>query len=496
MASTLAGSAALGGGNRRPTLAGPFKPSSIGLLDHRRYGVLGGGVSGCGAARLLAALGREVLLFDDRDLSTEQGIDELAALGVRTCWGRPEPDGATAALGGVEALIVSPGVPGDHPLRREAFSSGLPVAGEVELAWLCSGAATVAAITGTNGKTTVTMLVRHLAEAAGLRAVETGNIGAAFSASVLEAGPERDRTLFVVEISSFQLEDARDFAPRIAVILNITPDHLDRHSDMARYAAAKARITARQGPEDVLVLNQDDALCLSVGQGSRARLLHFSTERAVEAGAWLDDDQLVLLPEAGGAPRRLTDLERLPLIGMHNVANALAAACVASALGVERKTIGRALESFHGAPHRLEWVGAIHGVDYVNDSKATNLDALAKAVASFSAPIHLIAGGRDKAAPFSLYLPRIAPSVSRVYLIGEAGETIARAWEGGVACERCGTLERALEAASARAVPGDVVLLAPGCASFDQFTSYAHRGEVFRNWVRERLEPKGRRGDA
>lgn len=452
--------------------------------------ILGAGISGLAAARLLISMGGRVVLLDDQDRSADPAAAELVEAGARAIWGRPDEAGARAALEGVDALIPSPGVPDSHPVKIEARRRGLPSVGEIELAWLRSGPSRVAAITGTNGKTTVTMLVRHLMAAGGLNAMEVGNIGEAFADAVRERAAELDAMAFSLEVSSFQLEDIERFNPDVAVLLNITPDHLDRHGTMEAYAAAKARVTMNQGPEQVLVVNQDDAECLRIASLSPARTLRFSLNRPVDEGAWLDHETLVISLN-GAKPKRLTELGNLRLFGMHNVANCLAGACAAAAMGVGIKAIGEALETFEAAPHRLQSVDTLKGVLYVNDSKATNIDAMVQAIRSFSAPIHLIAGGRDKDSPFASVANVVKDRVERAYLIGEAADLIERAWAGGVETLRCGTMERALEEATSRAAEGDVVLLAPGCASFDQFKNYKDRGEKFIHWVQARGEATG-----
>ncbi len=456
------------------------------LLKQNRYAVIGAGLSGKGAARLLLWLGKKVVIFDDKDCSSDPEVQTLSGRGVTFGWGRPVNGGGRGILDEVDALIPSPGVPHDHPLRVEARRRGILQASEIELAWLRADGAKIAAVTGTNGKTTVTMLIRHIFEAAGKRAIEAGNIGHSFSDAVLESEDHLDETWFSVEVSSFQLEDCKLFAPDAAVLLNITPDHLDRHKGMEEYAQAKARITAKQTADQSFVVNQDDPWCLKIARESSARVLYFSLNREVEQGAWLDGDVLTLVP-AQGRPRRLTELDRLRLIGLHNVANCLAAACAASSLGISHKVIGAALETFRGAPHRLEHVGAIGGVDYIDDSKATNIDAQVKAIASFANPVHLIAGGRDKNSPFETILPQIQDRVVHAYLIGEAAEKIEAAWAPGIKLTQCGTMDTALERATENAREGEVVLLAPGCASFDQFVDYKDRGRVFARWVQQRM---------
>ena len=316
-------------------------------------------------------------------------------------------------------------MPADHPILRRAAEAKLEMIPELELAWGCSGASRAVAITGTNGKTTVTMLMQHILSASGARSVAAGNIGLAFSDAVLEAGNSLDETFFSVEASSFQLEATRDFAPEAAILLNVTPDHLDRHRSMSAYAEAKARVTAAQRPDQFFIANQDDAECLKIARAGPARAVLFSLLRAAEEGAWLEEERL-MIAMAGAKPARLMGLDEIPLFGMHNVSNVLACAAASAALGIDRKVIREAIMSFEGAPHRLELVARLGGISYVNDSKATNVDAMIKAVESFDAPIHLIAGGRDKDSPFEIALGALAPRVRRAYLIGEAAGKIAR----------------------------------------------------------------------
>lgn len=454
-----------------------------------RLGVIGAGVSGRAAAGLLLGRRKEVVLFDDTDRSDDPEVVRLAGQGARLSFG----EFRRGALDEVEALVVSPGVRPEHPLLAEAAARGLPAIGEVELAWLHSNGAKTVAVTGTNGKTTVTMLVGHILRSAGLNALDVGNIGHAFCDAVVENEARLEDLIFVVEVSSFQLFATRSFAPDVAILLNVTPDHLDWHKTMENYARAKGEITAHQTGDQALVVNQDDANCLAIAQKSRAKVYRFSLDRAVDRGAWLDDDRLVL-SRPGRKTGRLADLDGLTLYGMHNVANCLAAACAAAAIGLGRKAIGGALENFQGAPHRLQDAGELRGVRFFNDSKATNLDSMVKAVASFSEPIHLIAGGRDKDSPFKTAVAQLAGKVERVYLIGEASETIARAWKDHLDVEECGTLEVALERACENASEGEVVLLSPACASFDQFSGYGERGRAFMDWIAEKRKTAGEDG--
>ena len=457
---------------------------ATGWLDSSEFAVIGAGTSGQAAAALLLDLGRKVSIYDDYADPAAAVYAPLAVAGARLVFGKERPLEAT-----VEALVVSPGVATVHRLIEAARERGLPVIGEIELGWRCAPGARVAAITGTNGKTTTTMLLAQLFQDAGWDALAAGNIGLPLCQVVRERGGAGSARLaeavIALEVSSFQLETTEQFAPEVALVLNVSPDHLDRHRTMEEYAALKGRVTAAQGPEQVLVVNQDDPFCLAIAAGSRARVRRFSLERPVEDGAWLDGD-LIMLARPGARPHTLLPMGELKMIGLHNVANAMAAACAADAMGIPRRRIAETLAAFRAAPHRMEPVATIAGVSYVNDSKGTNLGAMERALECFDGGVHLIAGGRDKASPFETVAEKLRGRVRAAYLIGEAAGDMGRAWGDVVECRQCETIERALAEAGAAAAEGDVVLLSPGCASFDQFRSYAHRGEVFMEWVRRR----------
>ena len=459
----------------------PFPTREASFLKVDRYGVLGAARSGQAAAALLLELGKTVTLFDDFAKEDDPACQALAQNGVRLRFGAPGGD-----LEDVQALVCSPGIPLDHALLEAAARRGLPVLAEVELGWLCAPLSRIAAITGTNGKTTVTMLVEKIVADAGLPSRAAGNIGLPLCEAIRQEPARLDQTVFALEVSSFQLDQTERFAPEVAVILNITPDHLDRHPTMEEYARAKERVTVNQTPEQTLVVNQDDPFCLAIAARARARVKRFSLERRVEDGAWLDGD-LIVLEQPGRKPHRLMSMSDLKMVGLHNVANAMAAACVAEALGLGRGRLAQSLAAFRAAPHRMEVVGELNGVTYIDDSKATNLDAMRRAIQSFPGGIHLIAGGRDKNSPFATITEELAGRAVAIYLIGEAAAPMAAAWSGRIECVQCGTLERALEQAAERAKGCEVIMLSPGCASFDQFRSYAHRGEVFAQWVRRRL---------
>lgn len=458
----------------------PENLAGVAFLRFQHYAAIGAGLSGQSAAKLLVSFGKTVSLYDDNADPAAEAFAPMRAIGVELRFGKNQ-----TIAEGTEVIVTSPGIAITHPLLESARGRNLPIRGELELGWLCSPGARFAAITGTNGKTTVTMLMHKILTDAGLDAVEAGNIGMPVAQVAIERGPGSAalaQTAFACEVSSFQLETIECFKPEVAVILNVTPDHLDRHGTMDDYAALKGRVTENQGPREVLVVNQDDPYCLAIAAKSKARVRRFSLERPVDDGAWLDGD-LIILKSADSKPHVLMPMSDLKLIGMHNVANAMAAVCAADAMGVARKKIVQTLTEFGAAPHRLELVATINGVSYINDSKGTNLGAVERAIECFNGPIHLIAGGRDKASPFETMIGKLRGRVKTAYLIGEAAAPMERAWAGTIECLQCGTLERALEEASARAADGEVILLSPGCASFDQFKSYAHRGEVFRAWV-------------
>jgi UDP-N-acetylmuramoylalanine--D-glutamate ligase len=398
----------------------------------------------------------------------------VAALEVLTKLGeqargvdRRQRDDDPAALDGVRAVVKSPGVPAQAPVVAAARERGLPVLGEVELAWRLIANEFVA-VTGTNGKTTTTELIGHIHREAGLPVAVAGNVGTALSSLV---GRVADAATVVCEVSSFQLEDAVEFAPEGAVLLNLAPDHLDRHGTFDAYTRAKLRVFAHQGNDDVAVA----PLGLGVEDlGGCARRVCFG-----------DGPQAELSDRAGHlwwAEEPLLAVEELPLRGLHNRRNAMAAAAICLARGIEPDAVRAALRSFAGVEHRLEDVATIDGVLYVNDSKATNVDSTLVALASFDVPVHLILGGQGKGQDFEPLREPVAARCVGVYLIGEDAATIGLVVGG----ERCETLRRAVDAAAAAARPGEVVLLSPACASFDQFEDFEARGRAFKEMVAAR----------
>jgi UDP-N-acetylmuramoylalanine--D-glutamate ligase len=447
-------------------------------LKGKKVLVVGLGKSGLAAALFLRHRGAQVTVSDIR--SAEALANDIPAL---------LEEGINVEAGGhglltfrrQDLIVVSPGVPLDTPELVQVRRFGLTVIGELELAARFLKGKTLA-ITGSNGKTTTTALVGEILKSAGLPTLVGGNIGVPVVALIDES---TDATWSVLEVSSFQLETTEEFHPAIAVILNITPDHLDRHGTFENYALAKERIFARQSAGDFLVLNADNARAAAAASHSAAPVYWFSLEHSVDRGAWVEEGQLVFRNAPDSAVEAVMPLAGIPLKGEHNVENVLAAVCAARLAGASVEAIRSAVEGFRAVEHRLEFVASINGVDFYNDSKATNVDATAKAVASFSTGIHLILGGKDKNSDYTQLADLLRAHVRAVYTIGSAAGKIESQLRGVVTIHSCETLDKAVNAAAAAAHPGEIVLLAPACSSFDQFESYEHRGRVFKELVHE-----------
>jgi UDP-N-acetylmuramoylalanine--D-glutamate ligase len=441
-----------------------------------RVGVLGLGRSGRAVARLLAARGAEVYASDlSAGPAASAAAEELAGDGVGAEAGGHD----LARLASCDWIVTSPGIAPQAPVFRDPGVAGRTIVGEIEVAsWFAQ--APVAAVTGTNGKTTTTALLGEVAKAGGIRASVAGNIGRAFSEAVRE-DPAPD--WFVIEVSSFQLARIRAFRPRVAVVLNLTPDHLDVYPSMASYAADKARIAENMGAGDSLCLNAEDPALDAFGAGRPVERHYFHRRRPVERGAWVDQGWIALAGEPDSG--RVLPAAELGIPGAHNLQNALAAALAGSRMGVPRAAIARALAEFRGVPHRLEAVAEVGGVRFVNDSKATNVDSTLVALEAFAGPLVVILGGRHKQAPYAPLAPALAARARRVLAIGEAAGRIAAELGASVEVEGAETLERAVRRAAEIALPGDVVLLSPACSSYDQFENYEERGERFRALVRE-----------
>ena len=463
------------------------------ILDHENFLIFGAARSGLAAARLLRSRGKRVALFDEAPPGkTAAAADAARSLGVPFYRGLAEFD----FPGAWQVVVLSPGIPTTHPFVQSAQASGCVVRSEIEIAFAACPAP-IAAITGTNGKTTVTHLVTHLLRHAGRPAVMGGNVGRALSDAVTDPEAARDGAVVVCEVSSFQLETIERFAPRVACVLNITPDHQDRYGAMTNYIDAKRRVTENQTPEDVLVLNAEDRHCRSFQAQTQAQVLLFSSRRPMPKGFWLEAGVIRMRLTAGAAPRDVMLRADIPLPGLHNVENVLAALAIGAAMGLEPEVMADAVRRFQPVPHRIELVGEIDGVRYYNDSKGTNLDSVEKALQSFEEPaepggaaprrrIVLIAGGRDKGARWASLGRLVARTVRALVTIGEAAPLVREAWAPLVGETRdAPDMAEALAAARALAEPGDVVLLSPGCASFDMYANYEERGDHFRALVRE-----------
>jgi UDP-N-acetylmuramoylalanine--D-glutamate ligase len=445
---------------------------TVAVTEARRVLIVGLGRSGMAAARLAARDGAEVWVTDlryEHDLAPE--LESLPPGSRRFLGGHP-----TNCLEGVDLVVTSPGVPPGADILAEAKRRDVEVVAEVEFAWLHTPSSPTVAVTGSNGKSTVTTLVAEILSASGVDAVAGGNLGTAASDLVLVGGWD----CWVLEVSSFQAELLRRMRPTVGVFLNVSQDHLERHPDMAGYLAAKQRLFAFQREGDVAVLNADDPAVMQTPTAARRRL--FSIERP--ADAWLDGIRLVL----DGAT--LTERARVALGGIHNIANALAAVLTAVELGATAAAAAQTLAEFRGLDHRHRTVHEADGVIWVDDSKATNVGAAVAALRGYPAgSVHLILGGQAKGQDFSTMVGEVARAAARVYLIGIDGPAIAADLAGAAPIEDCGTLEQAVRRARRYARAGEWVLLAPACASFDQFSGYAERGHRFGELARREAVP-------
>ncbi len=442
-------------------------------LAGKRVLVVGLARTGVAVSLFAAAYGASVTATDLRpEVQLGDTVEKLRAAGVKLELGGHTP----ARFLEHDLIVLSPGVPTRLPAIETARARGIPVWSEIELAWRFLRGKLVA-ITGSNGKTTTTSLVAHILKTAKIPTLVGGNIGVPLLALVEYSD---DSTVTVAEVSSFQLEGIEAFRPEVGVLLNLTPDHLDRHASFEDYTAAKMRMFENQLERDAAVLNADDP---EVTRRSPARPHHywFSRQKRVAEGAFLQDQQIVFRQDGAEIP--LARRDEITLRGEHNVENVLAACSAAYLAGADPASIAAGVKSFRGVEHRLEFVAEIGGVEFYNDSKATNVDAARKAIEAFSSRVIVILGGKDKGSPFTPLREALDRRARLVVLIGAASEKIAADLGNVVPIERAGSLERAIEVAREHARPGDVVLLAPACASFDQFENYEHRGRTFKELV-------------
>jgi UDP-N-acetylmuramoylalanine--D-glutamate ligase len=442
-------------------------------LENKKVLVVGLGRSGIAAAQILRSRNALVTVCDHK-AADETGIDieSMQRAGIEIYTG----DYHKVSRHNYDLLIASPGIALNIQPFQEAFAQGIPVIGELELAYRLKKEQTeLLAITGTNGKTTTTALLQEILARGGKRAFTAGNIGIALATLVDEV----EDAVIAVEVSSFQLETAVDFRPHICGILNITPDHLDRHQSMRAYVEAKAKIFQKQRPEDYAVFNYEDPILRELGPSCPARLFYFSAEQPLSEGAFVEDNHVTIMVE--NKKVRICPLNRIKLRGKHNLENVLCAAMMAYLGGIAAPAIAEVLSSFKGVRHRLEEVDCQNNILYINDSKATNPESAIKALESFDNPIILIAGGRNKGSSFDQLAELIKSKVKELILLGEAKEEIKQAVMdvNYKNIHEVGSFPEAVRMAYNLAKPGDVVLLSPACASWDMFPSYEHRGDLF-----------------
>ena len=443
----------------------------------RKVLVFGAGISGIGAAGLLEANGADVILYDGNEkldpASLKEQLGEKSSAAVLT--GKLPQETITS----LDMAVLSPGVPTDLPVVLAMKEAGVQVIGEIELAYQF-GKGDVLAITGTNGKTTTTSLLGQIMKQARKEVYVVGNIGNPYTAV---AGQMTEQAVTVAEISSFQLETIREFRPKVSAILNITPDHLNRHHTMEAYIEAKENIAVNQTEDDFCILNYEDRLLREFGENLRAKVLYFSSQRKLEEGIFLEDGGIVLC--LNGQKETICHVDELQILGTHNHENVMAAAAMAYVYGVPAQTIRKSVLSFGGVEHRIEYVAEKNGVAYYNDSKGTNPDAAIKGIRAMKRPTVLIGGGYDKDSEYTEWIESFDGKVKKLILLGQTREKIARD------AKKCGftdyvfadSFEEAVHMAVKEAVSGDAVLLSPACASWDMFPSYEVRGDKFKEIV-------------
>jgi UDP-N-acetylmuramoylalanine--D-glutamate ligase len=448
--------------------------------------VIGAGASGRAAARLAVGAGAAVLVNDRRSATELADAHAEAGLHGYTLRAGDHP---LELIDDTDIVVLSPGVPPDNVLVEAAVRRGLPVWGEVEIAArFCRGQ--VIGITGSNGKSTVTALTGHILRVAGIPGGTGGNLAIPFSDLLSD---DADDAVHAVELSSFQLETVETLHPRVATILNLSADHLDRYPTFEAYAQAKARLLELQDEGDFTILSADDEPSERFYESVRGQLHRFSTVREIDRGACLTGDMLVLRTDAGD--EELVERNELRIAGDHNVGNALVAALASRLAGVPVSRIREGLRTFDGLPHRLERVAALRGVTFYNDSKATNPASTLRALSAFrDGTVHLILGGRDKGADWSTLRDAVSRVARRVLLVGEAAPALGRELTG-IEIVHSGTVAEAVVSAFAGAREGDAVLLSPACASFDQYSSFEARGDDFRRAVESLVQTEGG-GDA
>lgn len=446
-------------------------------IKNSTFLVIGAGKSGIASAIFLAKEGAQVYLTDTKVpremLAVDKEVEPFSK--IKTIWGEnPKIEDILP-----DTIIVSPGVPLTIAPIQEAYKRNIEVIGELELAYRVSKAPFIA-VTGTNGKTTTTALIGQLFQDIDRKTLVAGNIGLPL---INEVGNFNKKDLIVAEVSSFQLETIKSFKPRFAVILNITPDHLDRHITLEKYTQAKANIFKNQGLDEFLILNYDDPLLRELAFQAKSQVIFFSRKHNLEQGVYLSQGQVVI--NIGEGPVHICDPQEIFIKGGHNLENAMAAIVVGYMMGLEPEEIRETLKTFQGVAHRLEYVTEIDGIKFINDSKGTNPDASIKALESYTEPIVLIAGGKNKGNDFGEFAGKIKEKVKELVLVGQAAPDIEEAVvaKGYNHYYRVATFSEAVHKAYELAEKGDVVLLSPGCASWDMFDNFEQRGDYFRKLV-------------
>ena len=447
-------------------------------LRGKKVLVFGSGKSGIGAADLLEQTGATPVIYDGNEKIDKEAVLHKIPHHSRTeVYAGKLPKEVQDSL---DLVVLSPGVPTDIPMVRAFYEQGLPVWGEVELAYR-TGKGRVLAITGTNGKTTTTALLGKIMKDAEDSVFVVGNIGTPYTSKALEM---KDNTTTVAEISSFQLETIEEFAPAVSAILNITEDHLNRHHTMEEYIRVKELIVKNQTADNYCVLNYEDPVLREFGKNIVPKTVYFSSERVLEQGIYLDGDQIILKTEKEEIP--VVHTGDLKLLGKHNFENVMAAVAMAYYAGVSIDSIRRSICEFTAVEHRIEYVTEKNGVAYYNDSKGTNPDAAIKGIQAMNRPTLLIGGGYDKGSSYDEWLNAFDGKVRYLVLIGETRDKIREAAErlGVCPCILCENLEEAVKICAEKAEPGDAVLLPPACASWGQFDNYEQRGDMFKEYVR------------
>lgn len=445
-------------------------------LKGKRISIIGAGKSGVATAEIAKSLGATPFISDSAKIKDKTVLEKLATLEIYCEFG-----GHTSKALACDLMVVSPGVSANAEIIFDAKQAGIIVWPEIELAYrLCRGK--IVGITGSNGKTTTTALIGEIFKNAGLPTFVCGNIGNPFVA-IAQQVPENGYA--IVELSSFQLEQIESFKPDIAVFLNLTPDHLDRHDGLEAYIDAKMRIFENQKVGDVAVVNYDDQTLSKRCPEVKSRLVWFSLQKMLDDGIWATTEGSIF-----DGKTELMKSSDVKIKGEHNLSNACAAIGAALSAGISKDKLIETLKSFAGVEHRLEPVRLIGGVSYINDSKGTNVDSVFWALKAVPAPVILIAGGKDKGGDFSALNEMVTKKVKLVILIGQASDKIEATWSKLVTCIRADSMEDAILKARINSKPGDTVLLSPGCASFDMFDNYEHRGQVFKKAVWD-LKPEG-----